>query len=430
MPRRPLVIVAAVVLLAGAAWGFSAWWYYRSHVSTDDAYVEGTVSTVSAKVPGHIVELLVDDNQAVKKGTLLLRIDDRDYKARLEQAKASVGIAESRLRAAAARVGFTRDSASGQMAQAQASTLSAEAAMRSAGDAVESNRAIVASRKANLGASQAELERAKAAWDRARQDLERIAMLLKQDLVAKRDHDQAITDERSWEAGVRAAEQRVVQAERDLASAEAALKLHNSGYEPSQIGIGMAAARAADARAKRINAEAMLQEVRVREAERELADAQLREAHADLAVAELNVEHTQVKAPTDGIVAKRTVEMGQIVQMGQPLLAVIPLHEVWVVANFKETQLAGVRPGMPAEVVVDGVPGKAYRGTVDSLAAGTGARFSLLPPENATGNWVKVVQRLPVKIRFDAKEISGPAALRAGMSAYVTIKTKIGRAHV
>jgi membrane fusion protein (multidrug efflux system) len=424
VPRRPLVIAAAVLLAAGALWGISAWWHYRSHVSTDDAYVEGTVSTVSAKVTGHIVELLVDDNQAVKKGMLLLRIDDRDYKARLDQARAAVGIAESRVRAAVARVSFTRDSASGQMAQAQASSLSAEAAMRSAGDAVETNRAIVASRKANLEASQAELERAKAAWDRARQDLARITLLLKQDLVAKRDYDQAVTDERGAEAGVRAAEQRVVQAQRDLASAESMLKLHDSGYEPNQIGVGMAAARAADARAKRINAEAMMQDVRVREAERDLAEAQLREAQADLAVAELNVEHAQVRSPIDGVVAKRTVEIGQIVQIGQPLLAVVPLQDVWVVANFKETQLGSVRPGMPATIVVDGAPGKTYKGTVDSLAAGTGARFSLLPPENATGNWVKVVQRVPVKLRLDPKEVGNVNTLRAGMSAYVTIKIK------
>src|SRR5207244_12652735 len=132
---------------------------------------------------------------------------------------------------------------------------------------------------------------------------------------------------------------------------------------------------------------------RVAEAVRDLADAQLREAQADLAVAELNVEHAQVRAPIDGVVAKRTVEIGQIVQVGQPLLAVVPLHEVWVVANFKETQLGVVKPGMIANVAVDGMPGKTYRGTVDSIAAGTGARFPLLPPETATGNWVKVVQR-------------------------------------
>ena len=419
-----MLIVGAVVLLAGIAWGVSAWLHYRSHVSTDDAYVEGTVATVSAKVAGHIVELLVEDNQAVKKGALLMRIDDRDYRARLEQAKAAVGIAESRLRAASARVLMTRDSASGQMAQAQASSMSAESAQRAARDAMESSRAVVASRRASLGAAQAELERSQQAWLRAKQELDRTAQLLKQDLVAKRDHDQAVTEERGWEAAVRASEARVVQAQRDLSGAESDLKIRDTGYEPQQIGVVMAEARAANARAHRINAEAAMQEVRVREAERELAGAQLKEAQADLAVAELNLEHTKVFAPIDGVVAKRTVEIGQIVQMSQPLLAVVPLHEVWVVANFKETQLAGVRPGMAATIAVDSVPGKTYHGTVDSIAAGTGARFSLLPPENATGNWVKVVQRVPVKIRLDSKETSNPHTLRAGMSSYVTIKIK------
>ena len=424
MSRRPLIIAAAVVIVAGALWGISAWWHHRSHVSTDDAYVEGTVSTVSAKVTGHIVELLVDDNQPVKRGAVLLRIDDRDYRARLEQARATVGLAESRVRAAAARSAMTRDSASAQMAQAQASSLSADSAVRAAGDAMESSRSVVASRRASLGAAQADLERARHAWTRATQELDRGAMLLKQDLIAKRDYDQAVTDERTADAAVQAAEQRVIQAQRDLAGSESDLKIRDTGYEPQQIGTVMAQARAADARAKRMNAEAALQEVRVREAERDLADAQLREARADLGMAELNVDHTIVRSPIDGVVAKRSGEVGQIVQIGQPLLAIVPLQDVWVVANFKETQLGGVRPGMGATIVVDGVPGKTFKGTVDSLAAGTGARFSLLPPENATGNWVKVVQRVPVKIRLDSKDVGNPHALRAGMSAYVTIKVR------
>jgi membrane fusion protein (multidrug efflux system) len=423
VPRRPLIIAGAIVALAGLAWAV-AWSHYRNHVSTDDAYVEGTVATVSAKAAGHIVELLTDDNKLVKKGELLIRIDDRDYRARLEQAKAAVGIAESRLRAATARIALTRDAATGQMAQAQASTMSARSAQQAARDAMESSQSLVASRRANLGAAQAELERAKAGLDRARQDLERVAMLMKQDLVAKRDYDQALTDERGADAAVRGAEQRVIQAQRDLASAESDRKIRDTGYEPQQIGTVMAEARVADARAKRINAEAAQQEVRVREAERELAAAQLREAQADVAVAELNVEHTRVVSPIDGVVAKRTVEMGQIVAMGQPLLAVVPLQDVWVQANFKETQLAGVKAGMPVTISVDGVPGRTFKGTVDSIAAGTGSRFSLLPPENATGNWVKVVQRVPVKIRLDSKEVGNPHTLRAGMSAYVSIKIK------
>jgi membrane fusion protein (multidrug efflux system) len=162
----------------------------------------------------------------------------------------------------------------------------------------------------------------------------------------------------------------------------------------------------------------------VKEAEIERAAASLTQAQADLAFAELQLAHTEVRAPADGVISKKSVEPGQVVQMGQPLLAIVPLHDVWVLANFKETQLARVRPGMPATVEIDTFPGKVFRGTVDSLAAGTGARFSLLPPENATGNWVKVVQRIPVKIRLDAKDFGNPHTLRAGMSAYVVIRVK------
>ena len=162
----------------------------------------------------------------------------------------------------------------------------------------------------------------------------------------------------------------------------------------------------------------------VKEAEVERAEAALSQARADLSFAELQLQHTEVRAPSDGVVSKKSVEVGQVVQMGQPLLALVPLHEVWVLANFKETQLGRVRPGMAATVEVDTFPGQVFHGTVDSLSAGTGSRFSLLPPENATGNWVKVVQRVPVKIRLDPRELGNPHTLRAGMSAYVVIRVK------
>jgi len=164
--------------------------------------------------------------------------------------------------------------------------------------------------------------------------------------------------------------------------------------------------------------------VSVKMAELARAEALLRSAQADLAVAELNLEHCVVRAPIDGVISKRSVEVGQIVQPGQPLLALVPLNDVWVIANFKETQLTRIRPGQRAEVRVDSFPGVAFVGTVNSISAGTGSRFSLLPPENATGNWVKVVQRVPVKILLEAKADGNPQALRAGMSAVVTVRLK------
>jgi membrane fusion protein (multidrug efflux system) len=424
MKRILLVTLAMVVTVAAVGYGAYAWYHAVTYVTTDDAYVEGTISPVSAKVAGHVVELLVEDNQPVKRGDLLLRIDPRDYQAKVDQARAAVSMGQSRVRAATERVRVAREVAAGQRAQAEASTIGAKSAQQSAIEIVASNRAVVAARQAALGAARAELDRARAVNDRTRGELERVAKLVGQGLVAQRDYDQALADAKTGEAAVRAAEERITQAERDLASAEADMRLREAGYEPQGIGLETARARAADARARQIQAEAMQQEVRVRDAERELAAAELKEAQANLALAELQLTYTEVRAATDGVVSKRGVELGQVVQAGQPLMAIVPLDDVWVVANFKETQLARLKPGMRAEVVVDTFSDRVFTGVVDSISAGTGARFSLLPPENATGNWVKVVQRVPVKIRLDDHQPSNPHTLRAGMSSEVTIRVR------
>jgi membrane fusion protein (multidrug efflux system) len=269
-----------------------------------------------------------------------------------------------------------------------------------------------------------ELDHARALSERATQDQARARELFARELISRQDMDHAATEATAAAALVSVAEQRVTQAERDLLVAEAELRQREAGSEPSQIGVRMAEARVVEARARQIEADAEMQEVRVREAERDLARAQLREAEANLALAQLNLGYTEIRAPLDGVISRKTVERGQVLEVGQPLLAIVPLHEVWVVANFKETQLAGVRPGMKASVRIDTFAGRRFSGTVDSISAGTGARFSLLPPENATGNWVKVVQRVPVKIALDPKEFGNPHTLRAGMSAVVTIYLK------
>jgi membrane fusion protein (multidrug efflux system) len=191
-----------------------------------------------------------------------------------------------------------------------------------------------------------------------------------------------------------------------------------------RLAVEQAQQRVAEARAALARSESGRHQIAIKDAESSRAEARLKEAQAELAQAELQLQYTEVRAPGDGIVSKRTAELGQIVQSGQPLLAIVPLHEVWVVANFKETQLARVHPGQRAEITVDGLPGKKFAGTVNSISAGTGARFSLLPPENATGNWVKVVQRIPVKILLDEREIGNPQPLRAGMSVVASIRVE------
>jgi membrane fusion protein (multidrug efflux system) len=368
-----------------------------------------------------VVDVLVRDNQAVTAGQVLVRIDDRDWRAKAEQARAAVLIAERRHRAAVERVALGREMAASQMTQAQAATLRAEAARSSAVSVLESSRAAAHARRAALASTAAERVRAQAMRDRATQDLARARELFAKELVAREFVDHAEAEARAAEAQLTVAEERVTQARRDLETAEADARMREAGFEPQQIGLKTAEARAVEAKAQAIQAEALLQEVRVREAERDLAQAQLKEAQAELALALLNLEHAEIRAPTAGLVSRKNVEPGQVVQVGQPLLAVVGLHDVWVIANFKETQLGRVRPGMRVDVVVDTFADRRYIGTVDSIAAGTGSRFSLLPPENATGNWVKVVQRVPVKITLDPKGSSNPHTLRAGMSVAVTI---------
>src|SRR3989441_8551369 len=263
----------------------------------------------------------------------------------------------------------------------------------------------------------ADVAGAESAQRQASRELERLRELLKRELVAQRDFDQAEATYETTSATVEATQRRLAQTEREVQQFEAELasRVH---------AVDQAKQRVAEARASMAHAESQLHQVSIKDAELSRAEARLKEAQADLAFAELQLQHTEVRTPIDGVVSKRSVEVGQVVQMGQPLLAIVPLHEVWILANFKETQLARIRPGMRAEVSVDTFSDRVLQGTVDSLAAGTGARFSLLPPENATGNWVKVVQRLPVKIRLDPGQVSNPHTLRAGMSAVVTVKLR------
>ena len=417
MRRNLLAGLGGVVGLAALAYGGWAWYQAVHYVWTDDAYVEGTISPISAKVAGHVAELLVRDNQPVKQGELLLRVDPRDFEAKLAQTRAAVATAEANLRAARSEVPLAREGTRAQIDQTRAALEASLVAVKSNESAVEEARARLEAKRAATAAMRADLAGAQSALREASRELDRQRALLKSDLVARRDFERAEAASETATAVVEATQRRLVQTEKEIQQAEAELvsKVH---------AVEQARQHVAEARATLARAESQLHTVAIKDAEVSRAEARLRETHADLAFAELQLHHTEVRTPLDGIVSKRSVEVGQIVQMGQPLLAIVPLHEVWVTANFKETQLARIKAGMRAEVAVDGFPDRTFSGVVNSLSAGTGARFSLLPPENATGNWVKVVQRVPVKILLDAREFGNPQTLRAGMSVAVTIRVK------
>ena len=415
--RRIVVVVAALAALGAIGWGGTAWYASFTRISTDDAYVEGTITPVSAKVGGHVVEMLVRDNQAVKRGDLLVRVDPRDYQARMEQTRAAVAMAQANIRAARSEVPLARDASRAQVAETRASLEALHGMVRTTESAVEESKARLEARRSAVGARRAEVAAAESAVRRTSLELERMRRLMKNDYVSRREHDDAQAAFDNATALVEAARRRLSEAEREEQQVQAELEARGHA-------IDVARQKVAEGRGTLSRAESQLHQVPVKEAEVTRAEAALKQAEADLALAELQLAYTEVRAPVDGVVSKRSVEVGQVVQIGQPLLAIVPLHEVWVLANFKETQLSRVRPGMKVEVEVDSYPGKRFTGVVDSISAGTGSRFSLLPPENATGNWVKVVQRVPVKIVLDTREIGNPLALRAGMSVVVTIKVK------
>ncbi len=417
MGRGRLIGLAAVVALAALGYGGYIWWQSLKHVATDDAYVEGSVVIISAKVPGHVAEVLTEDNRAVKTGDLLLRIDPRDYAAKRDQAKAAVAVALASHQATRSETQLTRETTSAQAEEARAALESARVAEQAAASAVLEARATVEAKRAAVAAMAADVTGAQSTQRQTAREMERMRRLLQGGFVAQRDFDQAEMASGTSAATLEATQRRLNQAEKEVQQAEAATASR-------VLAVSQAKQRINEARAALARVESQRRQVTVKEAETERAEASLNQAKADLSFAELQLQHTEVRAPTDGVISKKSVETGQVVQVGQPLLAIVPLHDVWVVANLKETQLARVKPGMPVQVEIDTFPGKVFHGTVDSLSAGTGARFSLLPPENATGNWVKVVQRVPVKIRLDANEFGNPLTLRAGMSAYVVIRVK------
>ena len=422
--NKGVVVVVCVFFLVIAIAGRFLWRYYATRVSTDDAFVEGRSSPVSSGIKGAVVRVLVDDNEEVKEGQVLVELDPKYYKAKLERAKAAVAIARAQLKAAEEQISFSSETVSGQVAQAEAALQASSSAIHTSRLLLDQAKAILASKDEALAVAKAELEEKQALKDKARIDYDRMHNLLEKKVISRVEFDLARANYKASSAQVVAAERRVIQAKRELEASSADLKVKKSGYaySPLHLGVKSAKAKAVEAKAKLVETRAGERSVRIREAERDLASARLEEVLANLTYAKHQLKDTVIRAPMAGRVTKKTVEVGQFVHPGQPLMAIVSLHELWIVANFKETQLTHVRPGQRVKITVDTYPGEVVTGTVDSIQAGTGARFSLLPPENATGNFVKVVQRVPVKIILD-KQLN-PGILRLGMSVVPTIKLR------
>ena len=426
--RRPaFLIVALIVLLIAAAFGIRYWLYARSHESTDDAFIDAHITPVSPKVAGYIAKIYVKANQQVKKGDLLLEIDPRDYQARLDQANAALAAGQARLKEAQTGVELTRANTQANVQQAAGTVQQARAGVEAsrAQAAAERTRitqagAAVGSAQANLQQAQAQVDAAQAELVRARADVARYQELYSKDEVSRQRLDQAIATARTAEAQTEAARQRAAAAASQVSESQAGQRTAAENARRAEVQIGAAQAQVREAQGKLAAANTAPQQVAASQAQAQTASPSLEQLRAAVAQAELELSYTKLYAPDDGRVTNKSVEEGALVQSGQPLMAIVP-GDVWVTANFKENQIGKMRPGQPVEITVDAYPDKVFKGHVDSIQAGTGARFSLLPPENAAGNYVKVVQRVPVKIVFD--EPPDPAHLLApGMSVVPEVK--------
>lgn len=373
--RLALIVGGIVVLVVG----FFLWRYLDSYESTDDAQIDGHLNAISARVSGHVAKLLVQDNQYVEAGTPLVEIDPKDYEIAVARARAAYQDAVATAESMQVNVPITTVNTGSQLSAAQAE--------------VEGMRAGVSMARQQLEAARAELEQAIANDIKEQNDVGRYKQLVDKQEISHQQYDQAVAAARSSAAGVTAARASVAAAEQQVAQAQA---------KRDQMDANLRAAETAPQQNAAMRARA------------QAAVAQAQQKKAELDQAMLNLQYARLVAPVNGIVSNRTVEVGQNVQIGQELMKIINLDDIWVTANFKESQLRLMRPGQRVTISVDAY-GKKYNGHVESIAGASGALFSLLPPENATGNYVKVVQRVPVKITFDPGETK-EHILRPGMS--------------
>jgi membrane fusion protein, multidrug efflux system len=393
---RGLLVIGGVVLVAVLVGLFV---YYHNRESTDDAQVDGHITPVASKIYGRVAQVLVEDNQAVKAGQVLVKIDARDYQANLDGAKAALTLAESDARAAGVDVPRTRENVASGTSSADAQLAGAQADLQSAQVTYEQ------ARTSDLAWAQDNIEKSRANAELTRADLARYKPLLDKGEISKQQYDAANANADATASSLKADQEKLAQAERSVDIAKAQLLAAQARVDQARAGVS--------------SAHADVRQISMRTADAQGKVAKVEQARAALVAAELNVSYTDIVAPVDGVATHKQVEPGQIVQQGQGLLVVVPLQNVWVTANFKETQLRKMKAGQKAEVHVD-TYGKTFSGHVDSIAGATGAVLSLLPPENATGNYVKVVQRIPVKIVLDPIPAE-KAILRPGMNVDATV---------
>lgn len=398
--RLLLLIGAGVVLLIA----LGIWWWIRlgTHVRTDDATIVGHLHPVSPRIPGTVLHVYILDNQVVKAGQLLVQLDPRDYLTQVQQAKATLATAKAQAKASENAIPLSREQYQAQVLQAQGGlTAAANVVGQSQRALQEANAAVVFARE-NLTQTEAQLVQAQMDFQRYTAVDPRAVSAQQRDVI-RTAYDTALANRNAAQASVQQAIARARQTQKEIDANRA---------------------RVTQSRGVLQAAKAQNFQVKIQTNQATSSKASVKQAEAQLKQALLNLSYTRIVAPISGKVGRRTVEVGQRFQVGQPMLALVqPL--MWVVANMKETQMEHVRPGQPVDIHIDAFPRHHFKGIVDSISPASGAQFALLPPDNATGNFTKIVQRIPVKIWFTTKSIQGYENLLVpGMNTVITIHTK------
>ncbi|AUB39200.1 emrA, membrane fusion protein, multidrug efflux system [Nostoc flagelliforme CCNUN1] len=430
-PNGLILAALGVGAIAAGGFGYNYWQYASTHQETDNATVAGNIHQVSSRIPGTVSQVLVDDNQLVQPGQLLVKLDPRDYESKVQQAAAALENARGQAQAAQANIALTSQTTTGRTTQAQGDVSSAVAAISTAQAAVQEAQAGIPAAQAEvrlaeagIPAAQAQVAQANANLENAQADYNRYNQLYQSGAIARQQLDTARAAFNVATAQRNAAVQGVEQAQAKLASARVGVAKAQSQLAQAQENVTNAQAKLAASRGGLQQATAGGQDTTVKRSQYEAAKAAIAQSEASLKDAQLQLSYANVTAPSAGRVGRKNVEVGNRVQAGTPLMAIVD-NQYWLIANFKETQLENMRPGETAEIKLDAFPHHTFVGRVDSISPASGAQFALLPPDNATGNFTKVVQRIPVKVVFDQKSIQGyESRITPGMSAEVAVEVK------
>ncbi len=385
--RRRFIVIGVIALLVVGALLF--WWHSTYYEDTDDAQVNGHLIQISSRIAGQVIKVDVDENQEVKKGDVLVEIDPKDFQVAVQQAEANVQNAEASYEAARVNVPVIN--------------INTTSALSSAGADVHGSNAQVAQSEQQLDAAKARVVQAQANATKSDADLERYRPLVEKDVISKQQFDAAV-------AAADANKAALVEAKANVVAAEDAVRVAKDRVAQSQAQLQFA--------------QTAPKQVEIQKAKADQAAAAVAQAQAELDQARLNLSYTKIIAPENGIVTRKSVEINQNVSVGQNMMTLVSLDDLWITANFKETQLEHMRKDQPVVIEVDAYGGRKYDGKISQIGGATGSVLSLFPPENATGNYVKVVQRVPVRIDLTNPQQNSDHLLRPGLSVEPKVTVK------